>query len=236
MFLNNETKTMSKVEYINSISIDCVLFGFENGELKVLLIKRKEEPFPGYWALPGGFVEPTEDIDNAAQRILYELTGMKNIYMSQLYTFGEVGRYPLGRVISIAYTMLVKISDYHPIPTINIEDLSWHPASDIKNLAFDHAGIVNKGLQQLRARANFYPVGFDLFPERFTISMLQSLYESIYQKKYDKRNFRKKIAEMDFIIKLEESQKGVAHRSARYYKFDQVRYEQLIAEGNSFKL
>jgi 8-oxo-dGTP diphosphatase len=227
---------MSDNKYLNALSVDCIIFGFDEGELKVLLIKRKEEPSSGMWALPGGFVEPTESLDEAAQRILTELTSIPNIYMEQVYTFGEVNRYPLGRVISISYYALVKISDYKVQATSKIEEVVWLPLSQIKELVFDHTQILQKALETLKERVRFHPVGFELLPEKFTLTQLQNLYEVILGVQLDKRNFRKKLLGMDLIIRLDESQVGVAHRAARYFKFDLERYKEWLAQGFNFKL
>jgi 8-oxo-dGTP diphosphatase len=227
---------MSDIKYLNALSVDCIIFGFDEGELKVLLIKRKEDPSSGMWALPGGFVESTESLDHAAMRVLRELTSIPDMYMEQVYTFGEVNRYPIGRVISVSYYALVKISDYKVQATSKIEDVAWHPLSEITKLVFDHNSILDKALTTLKERVKFHPVGFELLPEKFTLTQLQNLYEVILGLQLDKRNFRKKLLGMDLIVKLEESQIGVAHRAARYFKFDPVRYKEWLAQGFNFKL
>ncbi len=227
---------MSEEKYLNALSVDCIIFGFDEGELKVLLIKRKDEPSKGIWALPGGFVEPIESLDSAAMRILRELTSIPDMYMEQVYTFGDVNRYPLGRVISVAYYALVKISDYNIQTTSKIEDISWHPLSEIKELVFDHKDILQKALITLKEKVKFHPIGFELLPAKFTLTQLQNLYEVIIGVEFDKRNFRKKLLGMDLIIKLDESQTGVAHRAARFFKFDPVRYKEWQAQGFNFKL
>ena len=229
---------MSEIQYLNALSVDCVIFGFDEDELKVLLIKRKTEPIAG-WTLPGGFVESQEDLDFAARRVLEELTDIKNIYMEQVYAFGNVNRYSPSRVISICYYALVKISDYnvHNVQaSAGIEEVTWHPVSKIPELLFDHNLILETSLNKLKNKVMFHPVGFELLPEKFTLTQLQNLYERVLGKELDKRNFRKKILGMDLIIKLEESQKGVAHRAARYFKFDPQRYEQLLSQGFNFKI
>lgn len=223
-------------EFLNSLSVDCVIFGFDEGEMKILLIKRKEEPSAGMWALPGGFVNPTESLDNAAMRVLEELTSVKNIYMEQVHTFGDVHRFPLGRVISISYYALVKISDYDVVATSKIEEAVWHPMSQLPPLVFDHNIIMTKSLNHLKEKVKFHPVGFELLPEKFTLTELQNLYEVILGKELDKRNFRKKILGMDLIIKTTESQKGVAHRAARFFRFDPERYNLLKEQGFNFKI
>lgn len=225
---------MSDKEYLNALSIDCVIFGFDEKELKVLLIKRQEEPLAGHWALPGGFVEPSEDLDYAAQRILKELTGMSDIYMDQVHAFGEVNRFPLGRVISVCYYALVKINNYSAEK--ENDQIQWCPVSGIPDLVFDHAEIFRKALQKLQDKVKFHPVGFELLPEKFTLTQLQNLYERILGKQLDKRNFRKRLLGMDLVVGLEESQTGVSHRAAQYFKFDPQKYQEFLAQGFNFRI
>lgn len=221
---------MSEIKYLNALSVDCVIFGLDEGELKALLIKRKKEPYSGMWALPGGFVEPSESLDDTAKRVLNELTGISDIFLEQFYTFGEVNRYPLGRVISVSYYALVKISDYKVQDTSKIEDVNWWPLSEIKELVFDHQKILNNALDTIKERVKSHLIGFELLPEKFTLTQLQNLYEVILGVTYDKRNFRKKFLAMGIIIKLEESQVGVAHRAANYFKFDHARYKEWLEQ------
>jgi 8-oxo-dGTP diphosphatase len=230
--LSSQNPNMSK--YLNSISIDCVIFGFDEHEIKILLIERAAEPSKGMWALPGGFVEPKEDLDHAAQRILEELTGLSNIYMEQVMTFGDVDRYPLGRVISIAYYALIKIEDYNLVDSPT--DTRWHSLSKVPKLVFDHNKILHAGLEKLKRRVRYQPIGFELLPKKFTLTQLQKLYEAILGITLDKRNFRKKMLMMDLIIKLDESEVGVAHRAARYFKFDKNKYKALENKGFIFEV
>ncbi|MBX9852530.1 MAG: NUDIX hydrolase [Cytophagaceae bacterium] len=223
-------------ENLDSISIDCVIFGFDETGLKILLIKRAGEPQKGKWALPGGFVQTNEDLDSSAKRILKELTGLSNIYLDQLYTFGEVDRYPLRRVISIAYYALVKIRDYNLKASANAKEAIWHPIDQAPKLVFDHNKILNNGIEKLRNNVRFHPIGFELLPKKFTLSQLQQLYEAILDKALDKRNFRKKILSMDLLINLNESQQGVAHRAAKLYQFDKNKYKELKARGFNFEI
>jgi 8-oxo-dGTP diphosphatase len=227
---------MAQTNYLDSISIDCIIFGFNESELKILLIKRAGEPLKGEWALPGGFVEPNEDLDVAAKRILQELTGLSNIYMNQLHTFGDVERYPIRRVISIAYYALIKINDYNINAAADAKEAIWHPVANAPKLVFDHNKILNAGIEKLKEEVKFHPIGFELLPKKFTLSELQNLYEAILNKTLDKRNFRKKILSMNLLIKLNESQKGVAHRAARLYKFDKSRYLELKSKGFNFEV
>jgi 8-oxo-dGTP diphosphatase len=225
---------MSK--YLNSLSVDCIIFGFDEHEIKILLIERAAEPSKGMWALPGGFVEPEEDLDNAAKRILEELTGLTNIYMEQVQTFGDVSRYPLGRVISVAYYALVKTEDYKLKASSLATDARWHSLSKAPMLVFDHNQILQVGHDKLKRKVRYQPVGFELLPKKFTLTQLQKLYEAILGVELDKRNFRKKMLSMDLIVKLDESETNVAHRAARYFRFDKNKYKSLESKGFIFEV
>lgn len=220
----------------SAFTVDNVIFGFDEGDLKVLLIKRGEEPYEGKWALPGYFVHKDEDLDTAAKRVLEELTGLRNVYLEQVRTFGEPGRHPMGRVITIAYFSLVKISAFNLQPASIALKARWHSVSQLGELAFDHHEILNSAFTRLKWGIRSRPVGFELLPRKFTLTELQHLYEAILEAELDKRNFRKKILSMDLLIDLNETQEGVAHRPARLYRFDPKRYEQFLDEGFSFEL
>ncbi len=220
----------------SAFTVDNVIFGFDEGDLKVLLIKRGEEPYKDMWALPGYFVYPNEDLDTAAKRVLEELTGLRNVYLEQVKTFGAVDRHPFGRVITVAYFSLVKISDFNIQPASIAQQAHWHSVSEAKNLAFDHNEILDACFQRLKWLVRLRPVGFELLPPKFTLTELQHLYEAILETPLDKRNFRKKILSMDLLIDMEETQEGVAHRPARLYKFDKQKYLEFQAEGFSFEL
>jgi len=220
----------------SAFTVDNVIFGFDEGDLKVLLIKRGEEPYMGKWALPGYFVYPSEDLNAAAIRVLEELTGLRNVYLEQVRTFGKVNRHPFGRVITIAYFSLVKISNYTIQPASIALKAKWHSISDVLDLAFDHQEILQACFEQLKSSVKSRPVGFELLPKNFTLTQLQHLYEAILETELDKRNFRKKILSMDLLVDLEVTQEGVAHRPAKLYQFDKERYEAFLKEGFSFEL
>src|SRR6266566_3399665 len=203
-----------------ALTVDCVVFGFDEAELKVLLIQRALEPFKGKWALPGGFVRVDETIDEAARRELAEETGLRNVFLEQLYTFGAVERDPRERVVSVAYYALVKLADFSTKAATDAADARWFPISKVPRLAFDHAQIVETALTRLKGKVRYQPIGFELLPPKFTLSHLQHLYETILERPLDKRNFRKKILSMDFIVELDEIEQDVAHRAARLYSFD----------------
>ena len=220
----------------SAITVDNVIFGFDEGDLKVLLIKRGEEPFNGSWALPGYFVNENEDLETAAKRVLEELTGLRNVFLEQVKTFGRVDRHPLGRAITVAYFSLLKINDFPVQPASIAQKAHWHSVADVKRLAFDHDEILDSCFQRLKLSVRSRPIGFELLPPKFTLTELQHLYEAILETDLDKRNFRKKILSMDLLIDLGETQAGVAHRPAKLYKFDKEKYRQFQAEGFIFEL
>lgn len=220
----------------SAFTVDNVIFGFDEGDLKILLIKRGEAPYKGKWALPGYFVYPNEDLDTAAKRVLEELTGLRNVYLEQVQTFGAANRHPFGRVITIAYFSLIKISDYNLQPAFIAQKAQWHSIAKVNDLAFDHIEILNACFQRLKWLVRTRPVGFELLPPQFTLTALQHLYEAILETDLDKRNFRKKILSMNLLIDLEQTQEGVAHRPARLYQFDRDKYDQFRAEGLNFEL
>ena len=217
-------------------SVDGVVFGFDEDGLKILLINRGAEPFRGMWALPGDLVKPNEDLDFAAKRVLRELTGLDNVYLEQVRTFGRLDRHPLGRVLTVAYFSLIKIKDYNVQYASWAEDAGWFHINKLPPLAFDHEEILAACLLRLRRRVRARPIGFELLPEKFTLSKLQHLYESILGNELDKRNFRKKILGMNLLLPLGEVQNGVAHRPAKLYRFDNERYAQLVSDGFTFAL
>ncbi len=222
----------------SAFSVDNVIFGFDDVDLKVLLIQRGSSPFQGAWALPGDLVYPHEDLDAAAHRVLAELTGLEEVYLEQVRTFGAVNRHPRGRVITTAYFSLIKIADLEPQPASFALTLGWHSVAQAlkTKLAFDHHHILSTCLNTLKQRVRFRPVGFELLPPRFTLSALQHLYEAILDTKLDKRNFRKKILSMNLLIDHDQVQEGVPHRPAKLYGFDKEQYRILEAEGFNFEL
>lgn len=217
-------------------TVDCIIFGFDEGELKILLIERNEEPFKGWFALPGYFVEKTEAIESAAQRILYESTGLRGIYMEQFYTFGALGRHPFGRVITVAYYAMIRLTgqkDVKPVTDFASQAV-WVNVKDIPELAFDHSRIFRKGFEKIRNKISYQPIAFELLPEKFTLTQLQNLYEVILNKKLDKRNFRKKMLSYDILKELDEKQKGVSYRAAKLYKFDKRKFAKNFHKELSF--
>lgn len=219
-----------------ALTVDCIVFGFDDGDLKVLLIQRDLEPFAGKWALPGGFVRVEESLDDAARRELLEETGLKNVFLEQLYTFGTPGRDPRERVVSVAYYALVSLADHKPTADTDARQAAWFSVDDTPGLAFDHEQILDTALTRLRGKVRYEPIGFELLPEKFTLSQLQHLYEAVLEEEIDKRNFRKKILGMDLLVDTGEIEQDVAHRAARLYRFDERRYRQLKKQGLGFSL
>jgi len=221
--------------YKSAFSVDNVIFGFDGNNLKVLLIKRKHDPFAGYWALPGDIVQPDQDLDEGAIQVLEKLTGIKDVYLEQVHTFGKVNRHPRGRVITVAYYSLIKIGEEDIRPSSFADKVEWKEIRAIESLAFDHLDIVNTCLSRLRRNIKYRPIGFELLPKKFTLTELQNLYESILEKELDKRNFRKKILSMNVLKTHNELQKGVAHRPAKLYSFDAYKYEAAKESGFVFE-
>lgn len=224
-------------DFLNSaFSVDNVIFGFDEGKLKILLIRRNEDPFKDMWALPGELVFPDEDLDDAPLRVLKEATGLSNVFLEQVQTFGRVGRHPLGRVITVAYYSLVNINKVNPKAAAFAREVGWIDVYSIKELAFDHFEIMTACLKKLKLNLRIRPIGFELLREKFTLSELQSLYETVLDKSLDKRNFRKKILSMKILEDIREYQRGVAHRPAKLYKFNRSKYLQSLEEGFSFDI
>ena len=213
------------------VAVDSIIFGFRENELKLLLIKRKFEHHRNQWSLMGGFVGLDESVDHAASRILEELTGLNNIYLEQLYSYGDPYRDDGNRVISIAYYALINIEDYDEKQGQQ-HGAQWFSFDKIPPLVFDHRTMVEKALRRLRRKTIIQPVGFELLPEKFTLTQLQNLYEAIHSQKLDKRNFRKKILAMDVLQKLDEKDKVYSKRGAYLYKFNKEKYDALKSEGN----
>ncbi len=219
-----------------AVTVDGVVFGCDETDLKLLLIQRDVEPFKGKWALPGGFVRMDEGLEEAARRELADETGITRLYLEQLYSFGDPQRDPRERVISVAYYALVKLADHKVRAASDAVDVAWFPVAELPKLAFDHERIVEIALKRLKAKVRYEPIGFELLPEKFTLGELQRLYEIVLEQPVDKRNFRKKILGTDLLAPLDEYQQDVAHRAAQYYRFDRQRYEQLKKRGFNFEL
>ena len=205
------------------VSVDCIIFGLNEGELSLLLLRRNFEPEKGKWSLMGGFVQQNESVDTAAKRVLKELTGLENVYMEQVGAFGEVDRDPGERVISVAYYALINIDEYDR-QLVKKHNAQWINIHDLPELSFDHPAMIEKARELIRRKASLEPIGLNLLPRLFTLSQMQSLYETIQGETIDKRNFRKKVAEMDYIEKTEMIDKSSSRRGAYLYKFNTKAY------------
>jgi 8-oxo-dGTP diphosphatase len=219
-----------------ALTVDCVVFGLDAGELKMLLVERGIEPFRGRWALPGGFVRVDETLEEAARRELREETGLERLFLEQLYSFGAVDRDPRERVVSVAYYALVKLADHRVQAATDAASAAWFAVHDLPRLAFDHEEISDVALARLRRKVRQEPIGFELLPAKFTLSQIQHLYEAILERPLDKRNFRKRLLALDLLEELDEVEQDVAHRAARLYRFDEKRYRALVKRGLVFEL
>jgi len=219
-----------------ALTVDCVVFGFDAGALKVLLIERALAPFKGRWALPGGFVRVDETLEAAARRELAEETGLRDVFLEQLYTFGALGRDPRERVVSVAHYALVKLSDYQAKAATDAAEAEWFAVAKLPALAFDHAEIVAVTLARLQGKLRYQPIGFELLPPKFTLSELQHLYEAILDTPLDKRNFRKKVLDLGLLVPLDETRMAGRHRPAQLFRFDADKYEALRLRGFNFEL
>ncbi len=219
-----------------ALTVDCVVFGIDEGDLKLMLIQRKLPPFKGKWALAGGFVRVDETTENAALRELEEETGLKNVFLEQLYTFSAIDRDPRERVVSVAYYALVRLSDHEVSAASDAQDAAWFEIDEHPKLAFDHQGIVDLAHERLKNTLRYRPIGFELLPERFTLSQLQHLYEVILDTTLDKRNFRRRVLKTGLVIETGEVQKDVAHRAAQLFSFDKELYQKLKKEGFNFEV
>lgn len=219
-----------------ALTVDCVVFGIDQGDLKLLLIERDLEPFRGTWALPGGFVHVDETLEDAALRELREEAGITRVYLEQLYTFGSVERDPRERIVTVAYCALVNLADHQIRASTDARDAAWFSASEAHDLAFDHDKIVEVALERLKGKVRYQPIGFELLPEKFTLSQLKHIYDTILETELDKRNFRRKVLGTDLLVALDEVEKDVAHRAARLYRFDKEKYAELSAQGFLFEV
>ncbi len=217
--IQTEVKNINRI----ALSVDCVIFGFDENKLKVLLIRSDLKKFMGRWSLLGDLIDVAEDVDEAAYRILRERTGLKDVYLEQVHTFGKPQRHPAGRVVTIAYCSLINIQ-HHKLSKMENE-LHWHDVNNVKDLAFDHQQIFDTCYLRLQKRIQEHPLGFNLLPKKFSLRELQNLYEAILDTKMDRRNFRKKFFSMDLLIDTDEIERDVPHRPGKLYKFNFDKYE-----------
>lgn len=210
------------------LALDSIIFGFDGEMLKVLLVKRGLEERT--WSLMGGWLRSNEGLEQAAARILFDLTGLTNVYLEQLYTFGDPHRDPIVRTISVAYFSLVRIADYETKISGEFQ-ARWFSIYNLPALLFDHGDMVELAIKRLRYKAAQHPIGFELLPDKFTIPQLKKLYDAVYNTEFDKRNFSRKILSANLLIKLDEKQKGVSRRGAYFYQVDRINYQAIT---NSF--
>lgn len=223
-------------DIIEAVSIDCLIFGFRNSELDILLIKHGEGISKGRWALPGGWIRFNESIDDAATRLLTSLTGVSNIFLEQLQAFGEVDRYPGKRVITIAYFALINADNYSLSAGFTASDARWFKLHEIPRLPYDHNKILRTGFRYLQHKVRHEPIGFNLLPKKFTLHEILKLYEAILETELDKPNFRRKLLKMNLLAPCNEKQRDVSHRAAKFYRFDKKIYKQLNESGFTFQL
>ncbi|HOY19410.1 MAG TPA: NUDIX domain-containing protein [Haliscomenobacter sp.] len=212
------------------VAIDCILLGFDQRELKILLIHRNFEPAKGSWSLMGGFLNKDESLNDGAKRILYQLTGLEDIYLEQIFVFGDINRDPVERVLSVCFYALIKIEDYDETLGKS-HDAHWFPVQKRPKLVFDHEEMVEATLNRLRRRAGYQPIGFELLPEKFTMMQLLNLYEAIYQRSFDVGNFSKKILSLGILEKTDEKLRGGSKKGSYLYSFDQERYDSVKEKG-----
>lgn len=216
------------------VAVDCIIFGFDQNELQLLVTRRALKPEEGKWTLIGGFVEKEESLNDAAQRILYKLTGLRNIFMEEVKSFSEVKRDPVERTISIAYYALIKAGKQ--VKLIKDYGAEWVSLKDLPKLVFDHNEMVDAAHEKLKYMAKHQPIGFELLPKKFSVPQLRKLYEAIYDIDLDKRNFSRKILAMNLLEKLDEKDKTTSKKGAYLYKFDKNRYKELVKKGFNFEL
>ncbi|WP_028974923.1 NUDIX hydrolase [Spirochaeta cellobiosiphila] len=219
-----------------ALTVDCVVFGLDHSELKILLIERGSTPFKGQWALPGGFVNMDETLEQAALRELEEETGMNNLFLEQLYTFSEVERDPRDRVVSVAFYALVNINEHDLKAASDARNSCWYSLKDHPPLAFDHELILDTALSRLKGKVRYQPIGFELLPPLFTLRQLQTLYETILEVSMDKRNFRRKILSMNLLEETDQFEQDVSYRAAKLYRFHKEHYDNLIKSGFNFEV
>lgn len=217
------------------VAVDCIIFGFDEGKLKLLLFKRQVEPFKNEWSLIGSFVKKEESVNAAAARVLEDYTGLKNVFLEELGYYSEPDRDSGGRVISLAHYALIRVHQQDDALAERYQ-AHWFDFDQLPTLILDHADMVDNALDKLRRKSRYRPIGFELLPQKFTIPQLQTLYEAIYQTSLDRRNFRKKILSMDILIKLKEKDKSGSRKGAFLYQFDESKYAKMVERGVDFVL
>ncbi|MGD1856539.1 MAG: NUDIX domain-containing protein [Leptolyngbyaceae cyanobacterium] len=219
-----------------AVTVDSVVFGLEQAGLQVLLIQRQLPPFVEQWALPGGFVHPNEALEAAARRELQEETNVTGLFLEQMHAYGQPHRDPRGHTITVAFYALVNLWDYQLKAATDAKAARWWPLNQLPRLAFDHGMIVQDAIATLRSAIRQRPIGFELLPDKFTLTQLQKLYEIVLDRPFDKRNFRKKLLKLDVLVALDEKETNVSHRAAQLYQFNQAKYKARQQTGFNFDL
>ena len=217
------------------VAVDCVIFGFDSKKLKLLLFKRKVAPLKGAWSVIGAFMKPNLTLNEAAKEVLFEYTGLKNVFLEELGTYSEVDRDPGKRVISVGHYSLIRLDEFN-LESVEKFDAHWFDIDEVPDLIIDHGKMVEDAIAKLGRKARYQPIGFNLLPEKFTIPQLQLLYECVYQKKLDDRNFRKKLISFDVLTKTEEKDKTGSKKGAFLYRFNKSKFDDFIAKGYNFEL
>lgn len=233
--IDNAILAQATDSVIDAISIDCVIFGFNKGNLEVLLVQHGQGDSKGQWGLPGGWMKKGEGIDESASRLLEDLTGLSNVFLEQLKVFGAPNRVPNRRVLTIGYYALIKHEDDDLRASRVLTDAKWFNIKNIPDLIFDHNEILDYSLKQLQNRVRQAPIGFNLLPEKFTLLQLMHLYEEILDIEMNKPNFRRKVLNMKLLVPLDEKQQDVSHRAAQLYTFDADIYQKLTQKGFNFE-
>jgi ADP-ribose pyrophosphatase YjhB (NUDIX family) len=205
-------------------AVDCIIFGFDGNALKLLLVQRAIQPEKGRWSLMGGFIQPTEDADTGALRILKKLTGLEGVYLEQLHTFSDPNRDPIERTLSVTYFALIDIHQYEKQLSDEYH-AEWFPLTEIPSLIFDHTEMVKMAKEKLRYKAALHPLLFELLPKKFTLPQLQNLYECVYDASFDKRNFTRKVLSTHLLVKQKDKDKGSSKKGAFFYKLDNRHYK-----------
>ena len=232
--LNNTIHSYERQDKV-LLAVDCIIFGFDKEDLKILLIKRDFEPEKGHWSLMGGFLKQSESLDEAANRILYHLTGINSVYLEQLHSYSKVDRDPVERTVSVAYYALINIEN-HDKELTEQYSAKWFSVSDAPKLIFDHETMVRHAIRRLRYKTSTAPIGFELLPQKFTMRQLQKMYEAILDEELDKRNFINKINALDILVKLDEKDKSSSRKGSFLYRFDEEKYKKKVDDGFSFKV
>ena len=217
------------------VAVDCIIFGFDGKQVKLLVFKRKVEPFAGWHSLVGGFIHPKESSMDAAKRILNDFTGLEAIYLKELKVYSAIDRDPGARCISIAKYALIRVTDYHRALSAAYQT-EWVPLDALPRLVMDHNTMVSDALMRLKRKAQFYPIGFELLPKKFTIPMLQKLYEELFERSFDTRNFRKKLLSLNLVKQLQEKDRSTSKKGSFLYQFDHRKYDRLSKQGFQFSL